>query len=89
MFMALLTSIINVSNHTECISLNNQKCMTQPTIMNFYPNEYTQGLRYNSFDFNLDRHVGSCNSLDDLSNRVCAPNKTEDLNLSVLNMLSE
>ena len=34
----------------------------------------------------LDRCVGSCNTLKDLSNKVCIPNKTEDLNLSVFNM---
>ena len=31
----------------------------------------------------LDRCVGSCNTLNDLSNRVCVLKKTEDLNLSV------
>ena len=28
MFIGLLTSIINASNHTKCASLNNQQCMT-------------------------------------------------------------
>ena len=36
----------------------------------------------------LDRCVGSCNTLYDLSNKVCVPNKTEDLNLSVFNMIT-
>ena len=31
--------------------------------------------------------MGPCNTFNDLSNRVCAPNKTEDLNLSVFNMI--
>ena len=31
----------------------------------------------------LDRCVGSCNTLSDLSNKVYVPNKTEDLNLSL------
>ena len=31
------------------------------------------------------RWVGSCNILTDLSNNVCVPNKTQDLNLSVSN----
>ena len=34
MFMGLLISIVNASNQTECISLSNQKCMTQPTLIN-------------------------------------------------------
>ena len=32
---------------------------------------------------NLDRCVGSCNTLNDLSEIVCVSNKTEDLNLCV------
>ena len=32
--------------------------------------------------------VGSCNTLNDLSNNVCVPNKTEDLNLSVFNVIT-
>ena len=32
----------------------------------------------------LDRSVGSFDTHNDLSNKVCVPNKTEDLNLSVL-----
>ena len=37
----------------------------------------------------LYRCVGSCNTLNDLSNKVCIPNKTEDLNLSVFNIITE
>ena len=44
--MAILASIVHVSSHTKRLSLSNQKCTTQPTITNLYPNEYTQGLRY-------------------------------------------
>ena len=44
--MAILASIVHVSSHTKRLSLSNQKCTTQPTIINLYPNEYTQGLRY-------------------------------------------
>ena len=36
----------------------------------------------------LDRCVRSCNTLNDLSNKVCVPNKTEDLNLRVFNMFT-
>ena len=30
----------------------------------------------------------SCNTLNDLSNRIFVPNKTEDLNLRILNMMT-
>ena len=43
----------------------------------------------NPFAVKLDRCVGSCNTLNDLSNKVCIPNKTEDLNLNVFNIITE
>ena len=33
--------------------------------------------------------TGSYNILNDLSNRICVPNKTEDLNLKFFNMIAE
>ena len=44
--VGLLTSIVSTSNHTKCVSLTNQKCMIQPTLINLYPNEYSQELHY-------------------------------------------
>ena len=67
--------------------LSNQKCTTQPNVINLHPNEYTQELHYYPFAFNLDRCIRSCNTLNDLSNKVCVANKTEDLNLSVFSMI--
>ena len=37
----------------------------------------------------LDSCIGSCNTLNNLSNKVCVPNKTEDLHLSLFNMITE
>ena len=37
----------------------------------------------------LDGCIGSCNTLNNLSNKVCVPNKTEDLHLSLFNMITE
>ena len=34
-------------------------------------------------------YVRSCNALNELSNKVCVPNKTEDLNLSMFNMITQ
>ena len=36
----------------------------------------------------LDKHVESCNTLNDLSNKVCVPNKIEDLNLRVFKIVT-
>ena len=62
--------------------------MIQPTLINLHTNEYSQEFKYNPFAVKLDRCVGSCNTLNDLSNKVCVPNKTEDLNLSVFNIIT-
>ena len=51
-------------------------------------NEYFDGLNSFPFAVNSDRCMGSCNTLNGLSNKVCAPNKTEDLNLGVFNMIT-
>ena len=75
-------------NHTKCILLSNQKCMVQPSFINLHPNEYSQEFHYYSFVIKLHRCVGSCNTLNDLSDKICVPNKTEDLNLSVFNMIT-
>ena len=37
-FMALLIIIDNASNHTKCMSLNNQVCIIQPILINLHPN---------------------------------------------------
>ena len=62
--------------------------MIQPTLINLHPNKHTQGLHYYPFAVNLDRCVQSCNTLNDLSNRVCIPSETDDLNWSVFNMIT-
>ena len=49
---------------------------------------YPQEFHYYQSTIKLDRCVGSCNPLNDLSNKVCIPNKTEDINLSVFNMIT-
>ena len=56
MSIVLLSSIVNASNHAKCVSLSNQKCMIQPTLINLHPNEYSQ-------------EVGNCNTLNGLSNK--------------------
>ena len=60
--------------------------MTQPSLINLHANEYDQELHYYPFAVNLDMCVGSCNTLDGLSNKLCVPNETEDLNLHVFSM---
>ena len=37
MLIGFLTSVISASNHTKCVLLSLQKCMTQPTLINYVP----------------------------------------------------
>ena len=76
-FILLLASIVNASNHRKCISLSNKKCEIQPNLINLHP-----------FAVKLDRCAEGCNTLNDLSNKVCVTNKAEDLNLTVFNMIA-
>ena len=66
----LLTGLVNGSNHTKCVSLNNQKFMTQPTLINLHPNEYSKQFDYYLFAVKLDRCVGSCNTLNDINKNI-------------------
>ena len=86
--IGLLAGLVNGTNHTKCVSLSNQKCSIQPNFIDSHPNLYSQKLHYYPFAANLDRRVRSYNTLNDLANTVCIPNKTEDLNLSVFNMIT-
>ena len=88
MFIALLSSIVNASNHTKSVLLSNHNCMIQPTLINLHPNEYSQEFQYYLFSVKLDRGVGGCNTLNDLSNKICVRNKLEDLNPSVFNLIT-
>ena len=61
--------------------------MIQPTHINLHSNECNQEFHCYQFAVKLDRFLGSCNTLNNLSNKVCVPNKTEDLNLSMFNTI--
>ena len=88
MLMGLLTGIVSASNHTKYVSLSKQGCITQTSLINIHPNEFSQEFPYYPFAVKLDRCFGSCNTLNDLSNNVCVPNKTGDLNIHVFNMIT-
>ena len=58
MFIILLTRIVNGSNNTKRLSLSNQNA------------RFNLLLYYYSFAVKLDKCVGRCNTLNDLSNKV-------------------
>ena len=72
-FIVLLSNILIRYNHTKCLSLSNQKCMTQTFVINLHPNECSQEFHSYPFQVKLDRCVGSCNTLNDLFNKsICS-----------------
>ena len=54
-FIGILTSVSRASNHIKCVSLSNQKCMIQPTLISLHSNEYSQKFHYYPFMVKLDR----------------------------------
>ena len=87
MFVVLLASIAHSSHHTKCVSLSIQKCEIQPTLISLHPNKFSQEFHYYIIAVKLDRCVGKCDTLHNLSNKVRVPNKAEELNLSVFKMM--
>ena len=53
-FIRLLSNIVSASNHTKYMLLSNQKCITQPTLVNLHPNQYSQEFHYYPFAVKLD-----------------------------------
>ena len=84
-FIGLVKNIVNTSNHIKCVSLCNQKCSIQPTFINLHPNK----ICYYSFAVNLNWYILSCNTFNDLSNKISVSTKAEDYNLSNFNMIRE
>ena len=88
MFILLLTSIVNTYNPTKFVSLSTQKCEIKPNLINLHPNECNQEFHYYPFATKLHKCIGGCNTRNDLSNRVCVPDKIENLNIHVLNTMT-
>ena len=67
------------------MSLNNEQCKTRSTLINLNPFE----LNYYPFMISLDKCNESCNTLTEISGRICVTNKAEDVNLSVFNLITK
>ena len=82
-FSQPLASMAKNLGHANNASLIDCSCITRPSLINLNPDEYSQGLRYYSFSVKINRCNGSCNTSNDFLNRICVPNKTEDIILHV------
>ena len=43
--------------------------MTKPNVINLHPNEFSQELHQYPFAVKLDRYIGRCNTLNDLTKK--------------------
>ena len=66
------------------MSLNSEPCMVRLTLIDSNPVE----LKYYPFMFSLDKCSASCNSVDDLSIKICVPSKTKDVTVKVFNIIT-
>ena len=64
LLIILLIASVNGYNHTNCVSLINQKCQ-------IHPDEYSQQFHYYPFAVKLDTCIENFNTLNDFSNKVC------------------
>ena len=61
--------------------------MVRPALINLDPNKYSEEFLYYLAAVKLDKCVRSCHTFNDLSNKICVKNKTEDSNLSLFNII--
>ena len=65
--------VAKVFDSKKCVSLNNGPCLSRPTLIDFNSNKP----HFYQFMVRLNRCNESCNTLDELSSRICAPNEIE------------
>ena len=58
--------------------------MIRRTLFDLIPVE----LNYYPFMISLDKFSGICNSVDDISTKICVSSKTKDINIKVFNMIT-
>ena len=79
-FSGLLPSTVDAPHCVKWIPLDDQQFKTEPAL--------TLAVCHYQFVVKLNRCIRTCNNLNDLSNELCVPNKTEDLNLSAFEMIT-
>ena len=65
----------------KCVSLNEEKCMVRPTLIDLTPLE----LKYYPFMISLNKCTGSCNAL---SPKRFVSKEAKDINVKALNMIT-
>ena len=70
----------------ECVSVVNQKCMPRPKILDV--NEGVGEALFYPYNVQVNKCSGSCNTLDNLTEKLCVPNVIKGLNIKVHNFLT-
>lgn len=71
---------------TKCASLNNEQYI--PTLISLNPDNHDQRLNQYPVILSLHRRNWICNTVDDLSSRLCVSNKSTDAILNGFNMIT-
>ena len=66
------------------MSLNNEPCMTRPTLIDLN----SVKLIYYPFMISLDKCNGNRNAIDDLSTKISVSSETENVNVEVFDMMT-
>ena len=71
-FIGLLASIVNASNHTIYVSLSNHKRTTQPTLINLHPKTSKTLTKHISCEYKCSKmYSRKCNSNQKWNNDKC------------------
>ena len=80
-----LFSILKV-RALECVSVVNQKCMSRPKILDV--NEGVAEALFYPYNIQVNKCSGSCNTLDNSTEKLFVPNVNKGLNMKVYNFLT-
>ena len=70
----------------ECVSVVNQKSMSRPKILDV--NEGVGEALFYPYNVQVNKCSGSCNTLDNLIEKLCVSNAIKGLNIKVYNFLT-
>lgn len=86
LFLKKIIGLLRLSGSlaTKSMSLNNEQCETRSALFDLNSVE----LNCYRFIINVDKCNKTCNNLTKISGRICVPNKTEELNLILINMIT-
>ena len=71
-------------NSLECVSMNNQECRKRTKIIDINNNEPV----FYPFSINVNKCSESCNNINDLNAKLCAPGVVKNINVRVFNLMS-